>query len=1390
MDPDAAPNLERLVFEEALDLPPGTQREAFLQRATADDPVLRNRVEALLNAEASGQGFLPVETKPGAGSIRPFEHGEAPGDRIGRYKLLEKIGEGGMGVVYMAEQETPVRRRVALKVIKVGMDTRSVVARFEAERQALALMDHPHIARVLDGGETETGRPFFVMELVQGIPITEFCDLNRLSAEARLRLFVEVCAAIQSAHQKGIVHRDIKPSNVLVTLHNGQPMPKVIDFGIAKAIHERLTEKTLFTRHAMLLGTPAYMSPEQTELSSLDVDTRADIYSLGVLLYELLTGTTPFPAKRLRLLALGEIQRVIREEDPQRPSTRLSTLEIEQRGVVAQNRATEVSSLNKLLRGDLDWVVLKCLEKDRTRRYDTATALAADILLHLGQEPVTACPPSVAYRFGKTVGRHRTAFLASAAVLTSLVLGLVLALWQAAERTRASRRALLSEAQAKQESQRAQANAEDSRHRLRRLYIANGAQRMEEGDLIAALPWLLEAWKADTNDLRRQQLHRLRVASTFERSPRPVRMWFLDSEIQGIASSPDGAHVLATTRDGVAALWALDSAEKLCSIRFTRPDGGRALARFSANGERAVIEGTATVVDWDAATSAAGPPEIRPGEGISQCLPSLDGRLLVIATTTPSVSIWDAGTRERLRELAPKCGERERFAFVSADSLRELFPEAVEQQPHLMLSIGETTSVRVWDADLGQVIAHRDLDEAPAPDQVSVMRFSTDGGKLALALNGQGRFVTLLWDLRNGHLIGRLPHDHHVYDVAFSPDGATLVTCGFDRTARLWDTRTGRMRVAPLTHDRPVSAVSISPGSQLVATLTEDRIVRVWNIYTGQPATPPLMHSGRVRAMVFGRQDNTLLTGGSDGVVRVWDLAAAPRWIWKEGHADEEFLMTKGGTVLDQPNQGDVMSPDGKLRLEIRSDEHGNGLVQVKDVTGNALGPSLRCTDDISEAAFSDDGSRYLISFAGQSLQVFDALTSRPISPRVPSPQSIYTVSFTLNDEALLAGCEGGLLRMWDAQTGDPLLPPFQHGRFPGVGFYAQVARLLDGGRTLGAICGEARFWELPRDTRTSSAWEPVAKLVAGHRVGEIGALEPLDAPELERLWQQQRADPGGDFAPSGRREYDWHLWRAEVAMGAWDTHTALPHLAELIRREPGRFRTRWLRVRAHEYEYDWAGMAEDLRACIAAGPHHVGPLLIPRSVESANSNSAAAWLQTRLACAELAVGNEDAFRENARLAVSLLAPNETWQSLAYHARALAHGPLAPDTARALRIRLEPFAAAVENAATSKKGEIDPMFQYWRSMLGLLFRENRFSDAVAADDRCSTRIPTSNPPGLRIMALQRAGRTKEAAALWTEAKQGRRPIHPSVSVFLEYPAASGIFDRLNRETDAFMESNR
>lgn len=481
------PKSPETIFGEAIAIDSPNDRAAFLDEACGDEPDLRRELEKLVMDHFKAGDFLENPAVSERTIDQPIT--EKPGTVIGPYKLLQKIGEGGFGVVYMADQTEPVKRRVAIKIIKPGMDTRQVIARFEAERQALAMMDHPNIARVLDAGTTDSGRPYFVMELVKGVPITQFCDEKHLTPRERLELFVPVCQAIQHAHQKGIIHRDIKPSNVLIAEYDDRAIPKVIDFGVAKAVEQQLTEKTMFTQLGQVIGTVDYMSPEQAKFNQLDIDTRSDVYSLGVLIYELLTGATPFDRQRLRSAAFDELLRIIREEEPPKPSLRLSTSE--SLPSIAANRQIEPKKLSTLVRGELDWIVMKALEKDRARRYETATGFASDIQRYLDDEPVVACPPSAGYRFRKFARRNKAFLSMLAIVVTALILGMIGTTWQAIRATNAeelARERLAAEQQARGEADQArQAEAEQRLLAEGNLKLANAEQERAEDNFDLAL---------------------------------------------------------------------------------------------------------------------------------------------------------------------------------------------------------------------------------------------------------------------------------------------------------------------------------------------------------------------------------------------------------------------------------------------------------------------------------------------------------------------------------------------------------------------------------------------------------------------------------------------------------------------------------------------------------------------------------------------------------------------------------------------------------------------------------------------------------------------------------------------------------------------------------------
>jgi serine/threonine protein kinase len=671
------PQRVQAVFLAAVESPSPAGRAAVLDRECGPDADLRRRVEALLRANdepdsvvdrpaadepPSGTGAFTPDPEDAGSSAAEQPLAEGPGTRIGPYKLLQPIGEGGMGAVYMAEQEHPVRRRVAVKVIKPGMDTRQVVARFEAERQALALMDHPNIAKVLDAGTTGNGRPYFVMELVKGVPITRFCDDHHLTPRERLELFVPVCEAVQHAHQKGVIHRDLKPSNVLVALYDGKPVPKVIDFGVAKALHQKLTDRTMFTEFGQVVGTLEYMSPEQAEVNQLDIDTRSDVYSLGVLVYELLTGTTPFDRQRLRSAALREVLRIIREEEPPKPSTRLSGSD--ELPSIAAVRRTEPRKLSRLVHGDLDWVVMKCLEKDRGRRYETANGLAADLRRYLADEPVEACPPSATYRLRKFARKYKKALAAVTAFVALLVVGVVLstalAVWAMSAQRDADRQRNASDA-AKQEAVEARGEAEQQRDAARLTAYATGMglalNAWDENNVVRARELLADVpTKAAGRDLRGFEwhyLHRLCNAEVLSVTGHAGPVW-------RVAFSPDG-RLAAGSRDTVQ-VWDSATGQELLSLKGHKGEV-RSVA-FSPDGRRLASGGCDnTVKVWDSVTGR----ELNSLQGHADWVTSVafspDGRRLASGSNDTTVKLWDSISGKEVGSLKGRAGRMWSVAF-------------------------------------------------------------------------------------------------------------------------------------------------------------------------------------------------------------------------------------------------------------------------------------------------------------------------------------------------------------------------------------------------------------------------------------------------------------------------------------------------------------------------------------------------------------------------------------------------------------------------------------------------------------------------------------------------------------------------------------------------------
>jgi eukaryotic-like serine/threonine-protein kinase len=1116
---------DRLIdlFNEALSKPLGQEREAYLAQACGADAALRAEVESLLRGHKQSMGFMKTL------EAEPPEAGEAPGTVIGRYKLLQVIGEGGFGRVYMAEQLEPVRRKVALKIIKLGMDTREVVARFEAERQALALMDHPNIAQVHDGGATPTGRPYFVMELVKGIPLTDYCDREELPTAERLELFIQVCHAIQHAHQKGVIHRDLKPSNILVTLHDGKPVPKVIDFGIAKAIGQPLTNKTLFTRFEELIGTPSYMSPEQAALSGLDVDTRTDIYSLGVLLYELLTGTTPVEGDTLRQAAVEEIRRLIRETEPPKPSTRLLSLGPRLTEVAAR-RHVEARSLPREMRGDLDWIVMKALEKDRQRRYESAGAFAVDIERHLKHEPVSASPPSVVYRARKFVQRHKALTVAA----TSGVVGLALITAASLLMTAFARRQALLQ-------QRLAVEKEEQRRSARQsLYFAHmrlARQDWEEGQIARMYETLREHLpRSGEPDQRGWEWYYL--LSLCHREERTFSGH--TGSVFSISVHPNGRWMASAGDDHTVRIWDAESGDMIAKLKGhearTRalawsPDASR-LASVGLEG-KLILWSTGTfqrqiVLDCgrDVASVAWSPDGKRIAVG---------GNLDVRAVDEQLVIIWDATTGERLKYL-PGSGD-----------VRQIW--ALAWQPGgSLLAGGGGPSMQLWDADTG-----RQLRTIRAHSHViSALAWSPDGKRLASSSWDQRIRV---WDADTWEkrLEIDAAHDGAVVSLAWSPKGQELVSGGYDGIVTVWDARTGARLNQLRGHQGRVLAVAWWSQPGLLLSGGDDGCLKVWDPKRTQ-AFRTVEGSGSFAWSPDGRQ---LATAVSErwgvtgrGFINIWDVAAwrlayqlpylrtnVPYCLaWSpdarrlaasmdSGQDQEEvqiwdlsqrqMIHTVGQTNTSAGVRSLDWSPDGRFLLVACYD----GAVRIWSLESKEPAFIFRGhREAVSSAAWHPDGRRIASKDFGGRVLIWEAATGEVLrelhAPSVFGPNRDHQVAWHPRGKLLAAGCGDGTINIWEAESGREVHKLKGHtSNVRSLGWSPDGRRLVSTSedRTV-------RIWDAERgrellilpcrsDWIASAAWSPNGRMIAvTHWPAWI--LDATVGYELGEKWMATRQSP------------------------------------------------------------------------------------------------------------------------------------------------------------------------------------------------------------------------------------------------------------------------------------------
>jgi eukaryotic-like serine/threonine-protein kinase len=992
----------RAVFEQAIEIKDPAERQAYLDEACANDLDLRKEVNALLVNHDKAREFLEspfftgIETRSKQ-TLQP----EGPGSKIGHYELLKQIGEGGMGLVYLAQQKQPVKRQVALKIIKPGMDSKEVIARFDAERQALALLEHPNIAHVFDAGTTEAGRPYFIMEYVRGMSITRYCDDRKLSIEQRLQLFKQVCEGLHYAHQKGIIHRDIKPSNILVSVHGDRAVPKIIDFGIAKAAARALTEKTVFTLQGQLLGTPEYMSPEQVDFATQDIDTRSDIYSLGVLLYELLTGVLPFDGKTFHGLGFAEIQRTIREQEPATPSTRFSNLGKEAQAI-ATHRQTQVVPLARCLHRELEWIPMKAMRKDRVRRYRSASEFADDIQNYLNGSPLIAGPETAMYKARKFVRRHAGSVATASLVAVVIILGLISSILlgcraeQAREKEATLRvqveKALVRAENAEKAEREQRQLAEQMVEDYRRLFYANSVQLAASEYREGTVKRAREILDNCPNDLRAWEWHYLDHISdesimTLHANAGPVHSIDLSSNGEKlVAGNKDGTLTIWNLKDGADVVTLKGHERRVYSVAFGPNDGQ------IVSGD---IDGKIKI--WDTRQET----EIATLHGLTSTVMTVsfspNGERILSRSADDTIRLWDADSHTEILSIP---FERTGMSLVGV----AYSPDGNH------FSYCDGPSIRICNSKDG--LQERSI---PTTSPIEGLSYSTDGERIV----SWGEKIKI-WDAVTGSEILAFTCDHRgrLRFAAFNPNGTQIVTCGGDSVIKVWDALTGSELMALRGHKGTATNAIYHPDGQRILSCGGDGEVKIWSTVI-RPGNMKLRgHEGPVWAIAFSPDGRHLATG-SRKTLKLWDVETCTETMTMEGLLQAVNCVT--------------FSPDGRQVVSGNS----SGIIKVWDTAnGRRLRTYCAHEDSVGSVVFSPDG-RHIVSSGGATdptVKVWDSETGELTATCQGHTGHIDSLSVSSDGKRIFsAGCcdpEGdtdGTIRVWDVTTGNELLS-FSHG--------------------------------------------------------------------------------------------------------------------------------------------------------------------------------------------------------------------------------------------------------------------------------------------------------------------------------------------------------------------------